>query len=208
MALAQPKDDLFDLAFEAIAEARHVELPSVLERCTTEDQLAWVRQWPGEHYRLLAALMKTLAPALVVEVGTFTGMGALSMLAPDGAARVVTYDIVDWSSVPGSLLRPEDFATGRIEQRLGDLSDGTFFAKEAELLAEADFIFVDGPKDGRFEANFFGKLLPVLGKKRQVVMVDDIHFTNMVQLWMSLPVTKLDVTSFGHWSGTGLMLVP
>jgi hypothetical protein len=29
----------------------------------------------------------------------------------------------------------------------------------------------------------------------------------MVDLWRRIPYPKLDATSFGHWSGTGLVLV-
>lgn len=208
MALPEPPGPLFELALAAFAEARLMDLSHLLDRCMHDDQREWVLRWPGEHYRLLAGLVRVLSPELVVEVGTFTGMGSLAMLAGEPRTRVVTYDIAEWRSIPGSLLREDDFRDSRLEQRLGDLSSDEYFTEQADLLASADFLFVDGPKDGRFEKIFFEKALPVLGRKRQVMMADDIHFLNMVELWMSLPVHKLDVTSFGHWSGTGLMLVP
>ncbi|HET9059463.1 MAG TPA: hypothetical protein VFN61_06040 [Acidimicrobiales bacterium] len=207
MALPEPDEELLDIALAAFSEARRTDLSLLLDRCTNDDQRSWVLQWPGEHYRLLTALVKILSPTLVVEVGTFTGMGALAILQGSPSTRVVTYDIIDWRSIPGSLMREEDFADGRLEQRLGDLSQDGFFSSEQDTLADAEFLFVDGPKDGRFESVFFSKVIPVLVGKRHVLMADDIHFINMVSLWMSLPVTKLDVTSFGHWSGTGLMMV-
>src|SRR5271154_191680 len=35
--------------------------------------------WPGEHYKLLAALVGVLTPKIVIEIGTATGMSALTM---------------------------------------------------------------------------------------------------------------------------------
>lgn len=36
-------------------------------------------------------------------------------------------------------------------------------------------------------------------------MLDDIRFLNMWRLWRSIRSPKLDATSFGHWSGSGLV---
>ena len=38
-----------------------------------------------------------------------------------------------------------------------------------------------------------------------IVMFDDIRLLNMIEQWRALPRPKLDLTSFGHWSGTGLV---
>ena len=42
--------------------------------------------------------------------------------------------------------------------------------------------------------------------RRQLLVIDDIRVVSMVELWQNLPIAKLDVTSFGHWSGTGLAI--
>jgi hypothetical protein len=42
--------------------------------------------------------------------------------------------------------------------------------------------------------------------RRRVVVFDDIRVLPMLQLWRDLPFPKLDATSLGHWSGTGLLL--
>ncbi len=36
-------------------------------------------------------------------------------------------------------------------------------------------------------------------------MFDDIRLMNMVEIWNNLAKPKLDLTSFGHWAGTGLV---
>jgi predicted O-methyltransferase YrrM len=199
-----PSERLLDLALAAAGKARSMHLSEVAERVVPAERAA-VSRFPGEHYALLAALAELERPAVAVEVGTFTGMGALALrshLPPE--SRVVTYDVLEWSAFADTLLRAGDFGS-RFEQRLGDLSDRDYFDGEVELLRSARLIFIDGPKDGRFEPTFLEWLLPQLAGSGAIVVLDDIRVLNMVDLWRRLPVPKLDITSFGHWTGTGLL---
>lgn len=192
---------LFDLALQAADRAKGVDL-SALAR-GDEDAGRLLNLWPGEHYRFLAALVNVLGPDLVVEVGTSTGLGALAMastLAP--GARLVSFDVVPWDALPGTLLRDDDF--GVIEQRLGDLADGEVYAAHADLLGRADLIFLDGPKDGRFEPVVHRRLKETV-KPGALLVYDDIRLLTMVELWRSIGDPKFDATSLGHWTGTGLV---
>jgi hypothetical protein len=38
-----------------------------------------------------------------------------------------------------------------------------------------------------------------------IVIFDDIRLMSMVYIRRSIDKPKLDITSFGHWSGTGLV---
>lgn len=200
-----PNDRLLDLALAMATRARRIDLGWLADRAGP-DERRYVNHWPGEHYRLLAAAVQELRPRLVVEIGTFTGLSALAMtscLPPGG--RIVSYDIAAWSTFADTALTAGDFHTG-LEQRLGDLSDPAFFAAEQETLAAADLVLLDGPKDGRFEPRFLDLFLPLLQGRDTVLVIDDIRFINMLQMWRDLPHPKLDVTSFGHWTGTGLVV--
>lgn len=200
-------DDLVDLALRAATRARAMDLSRVAARATDALSGQLVGHWPGEHYRLLGGLAQELRPVLAIEVGTYTGMGALSLLegvGPEG--RVLTYDVVPWHRFPGTLLRQADF-DGRIEQRVLDLQDGRSFAAELPALREAELLFVDGPKDGRFEPRLMSRLVGALRGSGTVVVLDDIRLMAMVRLWRELPLARLDVTSFGHWSGTGMCVL-
>lgn len=42
-------------------------------------------------------------------------------------------------------------------------------------------------------------------KTAPIVMFDDIRLWNMLAIWWRLDRPKLDLTSFWHWSGTGLV---
>ena len=78
----------------------------------------------------------------------------------------------------------------------------------AQRFAEADLIFLDGPKDGYFEARFLANLLSMKLQPHALLVLDDIRLWNMLRIWRDLPPPKLDMTSFGHWSGTGFVEIP
>ena len=118
--------------------------------------------------------------------------------------RVTTFDLIPWCSIPFSVLRQQDFGP-RLEQRLGDLADPGFFAENEDVLADADMVFVDAAKDGVFEYRFLPRLLALRPARPQLVVLDDVRVLPMLNLWRELPLPKLDIASFGHWSGTGLI---
>lgn len=162
--------------------------------------------WPGEHYKLLAGLVLALKPRLVVEIGTATGLSALAMmryLPPE--SRLVTFDIIDWQSYPGQHLRSEDFAAGRLVQYVDDLSQSAVAQRYHEVLKGADMIFIDAAKDRVMERKFVTNFRRVPFERKPLLVFDDIRVWNMLRIWQELPFPKLDVTSFGHWSGTGLV---
>jgi predicted O-methyltransferase YrrM len=195
-----PSDELVGLALAAAQAARCLRLDRIADRCASPLEASWVNHWPGDHYRFLAALGTVMDAGQIVEVGTFTGMGTLALAAC--RADVRTYDVVPWDAFANTLFRSDDF-DGHIDQRVGDLADAAFFAEEAGSLRAASVIFIDGPKDGTFEPAFLSRLLPTL-RRGQVLVFDDIRTLPMLRFWRELPLAKLDVTSFGHWSGTGL----
>lgn len=200
----RPNAELVDLLLAAATRARGVTLRELEARCSPQEA-AWVRRWPGEHYRLLAALVEVLQPAVVVEIGTFKGQGALALAAGSATTKVITYDIVPWQEFPDTALRAADFHSGRIEQRIGDLGQISYLARQEDALRSADLVFFDGPKDGEWEQFACTEILSRLVDRQRLVVFDDICLLAMVQLWRDLPYAKLDATSFGHWSGTGLM---
>jgi predicted O-methyltransferase YrrM len=200
-----PSDYLIDLALRVAQEAWHTELPD-LSRRVPADGNDFTRIWPGEHYRLLAALVKLLQPKRVAEVGTFCGLSALALkkFLPS-AGKIATFDIVPWDSLSDTSLRQEDFEDDRLRQQIGDLSDAAVFESYRSLIQETELLFVDGPKDGVFERKLLQQLETVDFHKPLLVVMDDIRFWNMLAIWQDIGRPKLDLTSFGHWSGTGLV---
>jgi predicted O-methyltransferase YrrM len=197
-----PSERLLDIALQAVADARSIDLRWLAER----DPTAFANVWPGEHYKLLAALVALLRPTNIVEIGTATGASALAMkstLRED--AKIVTFDVVAWQAVPSAVLRDSDFADGRLEQRQDDLSTPTGWRANAELLRGAQFIFLDALHDGVQERSFLRGFEEVGLAAAPVLMLDDIRLWRMLSFWQDIERPKLDLTSFGHWSGTGLV---
>ncbi|MDP9991748.1 putative O-methyltransferase YrrM [Variovorax boronicumulans] len=201
---ARPSRRLMDIALKAVSVAIDVALPIYEGRASREPH--WFDTWPGEHYRLLAALVRTLKPKTVIEIGTFTGMGTLALaqeLQPSGT--LTTFDLLAWNSFADTWLAPADFSEGRVRQVLHDISTPGGIEPHRALFESADLIFVDGPKDGRTEADILVNLSTLNLSRDAVVVFDDIRVVNMIDIWRRVAQPKMDLTSFGHWSGTGLI---
>jgi predicted O-methyltransferase YrrM len=201
----RPSERLVDVALGSIQAARQISVSSLGTRVPSGIQYAEV--WPGEHYKLLAGLVRHLGAKSIVEIGTATGLSALTLLLelPSGG-RVTTFDVVPWKEyVDGTVLTDGDFGDGRLVQVVDDLQSPTVVQKHLETLENADFIFIDAAKDGVMEQRFIDNLKPLRFKNAPIVMFDDIRVWNMLAIWRRLDRPKLDLTSFGHWSGTGLV---
>lgn len=198
-------DFLLELATQAASSACDIEL-DIGNKENSDYPLFNI--FPGEHYRLLAALANALKAKKIVEVGTFTGMGSLALLAGSQDSELITFDVLPWDDPSfATHLRAEDFKAngGRVSQEIADLADLSVFERYRNVLEEADMIFLDGPKNDLFEYAFARNLSLLENHKKRLLVVDDIHFVNMIDLWQSVRSPKLDLTSFGHFSGTGLI---
>jgi predicted O-methyltransferase YrrM len=191
---AKPNRELIELSLKAIQQAIDVDLSFL--------QNSYANLWPGEHYRLLAAFCQALNPSLVIEIGTATGLSALSML-PFFSGKLITYDIKEWHTYPDTVLKPADF--GRLEQVVGDLGDEAFFKTQKNLIQKAEFIFIDASHDGALEKTILERLEKVPFEKAPILFFDDIRVWTMLKMWREIAHPKLDLTSFGHWSGTGIV---
>jgi len=200
-----PGEYLIDLALRAAHEASKTQLPELSARVDPGSH-DFVPVWPGEHYRLLAALVRILQAKRVIEIGTFRGLSALALkqFLPAGG-KITTFDLIPWDAIPDTALRAEDFADARLRQEIADLSDPVAIERHRVLLQETELLFMDGPKDGVFERKFLQQLETVHFQNPLLLVLDDIRFWNMLATWHAIARPKLDLTSFGHWSGTGLV---
>ena len=196
---SRPSDRLVSLAVRTAARAQKLELTELAKRAG-----AVVNNWPGEHYRLVAALVAELGAKNVVEIGTYQGTASLAMfsqLPADG--RMTTFDVIPWPEIKPPMLRESDFADGRLKQEIADLQDFATMEKYRAVFQGADFIFVDAAKDGVMEQRFIENFRRLGLPKGPVVMFDDIREWKMLRIWNDITEPKLDITSFGHWTGSG-----
>lgn len=168
--------------------------------------------FPGDHYRLLSGILSVLDNSYslrsIVDIGTHYGTGTRVMLDYAPEAKVTTFDVTAWDKFPTTYLTESDFASngGRLTQHLDDLHYEDAFDKHKQLLVDADFIMCDGPKDGIFERSFLTKLSSIsFTTKPRFLFLDDIRFASEMPLWRHIQSPKADLTSFGHFSGSGLV---
>ncbi len=205
--VSQPTKRLIDLALAAASGARDYDLREVSARLPSAPYFPDI--WPGEHYRFLAAMIKLLDPKQVVEIGTFAGLSAISMLhAMPAGTHLDTFDVVPWDQISSTVLRAQDFEDGRLVQHVSDLQDAKAAQQHAVVLRNADFLFIDAAKDGVMEAVFLQRFAEIGLKPGAILCFDDIRMWKMLKTWREIRQPKLDVTSFAHWSGTGLVEWP
>jgi predicted O-methyltransferase YrrM len=195
---------LIQLGLEAAKAAAATDLTEISKRIG-KGEVNYIDIFPGEHYQLLGAVVKLLQPKLVVELGTHLGYSSLCMkhfLPEDG--KLVTFDVIPWNQFSSTILKSTDFDS-RLEQCIDDVTDAATFEKYQSLFENADIIFMDALKDGVQEYQFLANFAKVKFKKKCLFVFDDIRLWNMLEIWHTMEKPKLDLTSFGHWSGTGFV---
>ena len=104
----------------------------------------------GEHYRLVPLIINLIKAKKVIEIGTYRGASAKSIIN-NTAAFLKTFDIIKWDDFNSSYLSNDDFNSGLLRQSISDLSLDIEFEKHSIEFLDADFIFIDGPKNYKFE---------------------------------------------------------
>lgn len=195
---------LLELSLSAAKLASQISLKHISSRMQCAPYYPDV--WPGEHYKLLSALVRIMAPKLVIEIGTYTGLSALAMrdaLPADG--RLITFDIVPWNSLHDTVLVESDFTDGKLIQYTDDVTNAEGYNALSGLFEQAELIFIDAAKDFEMERRIVRLLSQTKFERSPIVVFDDIRLWPMLKLWRDIDRPKLDLTSFGHWSGTGLI---
>ena len=197
----RPTARIIDLALAAASRARELHFDSPVF-----SRYPLFNVWPGQHYRFPAGLVAELQPRLIVEIGTFTGLSSLAMRSqlPAGG-RIVTFDLVPWDQIQTTALTPADFQDGGMEQRITNLMEWPGIEENRSLLENADFIFIDAAKDGSGERILLEHFRKLNFKNKPILAFDDIRLWKMLQIWDEIPEPKMDVSSFAHWTGTGLV---
>jgi hypothetical protein len=152
-----------------------------------------------EIYKLLAYISKKLAGGVVSDVGTFRGSSALA-LSYNENVQVDTFDTTNHiMKVDGT--KTITYRTN-ISRKI--VSGQAVISKIAESLVVV--LDID-PHDGVEEAKFVTKLMQYGFKG--LLVVDNIKIgIGMQAFWDNVPATlkKIDVTSLGHWVGTGIIV--
>ena len=100
-------------------------------------------------------------------------------------------------------------AVGTAPEAAIDLPNVEFRVKNAledgDQLLASPLILLDTYHDGVFEQEMYDFLSR--NNYTGLLLLDDIHVNPaMQQFWSGVSHTKLDLTTWGHWSGTGLVV--
>lgn len=146
-----------------------------------------------DHYRLLTHLSFYFNDSVLIDIGTRSGASALA-LGRNKSNKVYSFDIRECGSG----------CHENIEYHTCDLVETPSFWP---LIFSAPFISLDTEHDGIFERWFLTKLREYSFKG--ILYLDDIDvdtFPEMKIFWNEITETKIDITKYGHFSGSGLVL--
>lgn len=199
----QEELDLAQLCLKIGIDSLNRDLRFLANRARNRNDQKTLARWRGEHYKFLTELSIQIQPNLVVEIGTHRGIGSLALM--QGSNLVVTYDIFPWNVFPDTALNSDDFGYS-LRQIVQDLSDENSWRSNLAIISSADIVFLDGPKNAIFEKRILPKLL-ASQKHDSLLIIDDIRFLNMRELWEKIIMPKFDATSVAHYSGTGVVRI-
>jgi predicted O-methyltransferase YrrM len=195
-------ESFFAKVIESVALARATKREKYIAESQKDEHF---NIYPGEHYKLLSALVEIFSVSQSFEIGSFRGLGTLALLGSDTKSRsVITNDLIPFEEFD-SVIPEKMFQNDSITQLIGNLLEDSFFLNSESHLKTSDLIFLDGPKDGLFEYQMLKRLASLQFPNTRLLIIDDINFANMISLWRSIASPKIDLTSFGHWSGTGIV---
>ena len=142
-----------------------------------------------EHYCMLAAIVNIISNENVVDIGTYQGCSALEMAANPNV-NVISYDITNRLKK----LPKEDNIEYKVENLI-----------RTKKIPETRIIMFDVDPHDAIQEPLFMELFKSFGYKG-LIICDDIHLTtHMNDWWNSIENEKIDISSIGHHSGTGLI---
>lgn len=145
-----------------------------------------------EHYRLLKYFAKNIG-GHIVEIGTHCGTSAVA-LATATEHDVITYDISDVKENDLSHIKNLTF-------RLCEFTDDVDYK---EKILNSKMIFIDAPHTGEFEQMCYDWL--VENNYKGITIWDDIHLNEEMKIfWNGVEQNKMDVSDYGHITGTGII---
>jgi predicted O-methyltransferase YrrM len=172
-----------------------------------------VQEPPGkEHYYFLASIGLQIKDSKIMELGTHHGRSAYTLYygnrVNNSNNQITTYDI-------NRIIIDGIFDNTTINYKIEDLFDPVIREQNRDAILSSDIIFIDiDPHEGVLEYDMY--LWLKQNNYAGLILFDDVHLgpghmgvttgNSMQQFWDKIEDQyKLDFTSVGHWSGTGLV---
>jgi hypothetical protein len=174
-------------------EINSIELIELSELIINEEHKGYFLGDSGkEHYKLISFFSTLFNDCNLLDIGTYKGNSSLAM-SYNIRNHVHSFDIENHLELKQ---HPDN-----INFYLDDVMKN----KYQDLILSSPFILVDTFHDGSFETQFHTYLTRI--GYQGYLMLDDIKLnSDMISYWNSIQEEKYDVSQFGHWSGTGLVI--
>ena len=144
-----------------------------------------------EHYRLLIYISHLYENQTLLDVGTYHGSSALA-LGMNPLNQLKSFDLLRQPEI-------DHINESNIEFKLENILENN-----DELILSAPFIMLDTDHEGPFEYAFYNHLKKI--NYKGLLFLDDINLNDpMKEFWNHIVEEKYELTSKGHWSGTGIV---
>lgn len=157
------------------------------------DMQQWFHLESGkEHYRLLMHLTYCFDGIQIADIGTYRGASAIA-LAQNPNNKIYSLDVGVFRN---------DIPYGNIEFNIGDyITDQSI----QNRILESKVIFLD--VDHLYTNEIWLYNFLVEKNWNGIMLCDDIHLNDeMKRFWNEVNHEKYDITQYGHFSGTGIIL--
>ena len=145
-----------------------------------------------EHYRLLIYISYLYENQILLDVGTYQGSSALA-LGMNPSNQIKSFDLIQQPEI-------NYINESNIEFKIENILENN-----NELILSAPFIMLDTDHDGPFEYAFYNHLKKI--NYKGLLFLDDINLNDpMKGFWNHITEEKYELTSKGHWSGTGITI--
>lgn len=163
-----------------------------------------IRGPPGkEHYFFLASVGLQVKECKIIEFGTHHGRSAYTLYYGNRINNnqniITTYDIYH-------IIIDGIFDDTTIQYKIENLFDPDLREQNRDTILSSDIIFIDiAPHEGVLEYDMYLWLKE--NDYNGIILLDDIYYGHgMQQFWDKIENQyKLDLTTVGHHSGTGLV---
>jgi hypothetical protein len=148
-----------------------------------------------EHYKLLSYIASYMNKDLpIIDIGTYFGFSAAALNFYGN--KVITYDVCDWIPDEEISIKKNENIQMKIMNCINDMDD----------ISKSEFIVLDiDPHNGDEEGVIMKALLD--NGFKGILLLDDIKLNeDMLKFWNDIELPKIDITSVGHWSGTGIVI--
>ena len=156
-----------------------------------------------QEYRLYSYLSTFFTNITILDIGTLNGRSAVA-LSHNETNTVISYDIEDHVKNSNHSLYSKRNIRFNIKNVLEDLNE--------DLIKKTKIVMIDIDHYGTVELEILDKLKEL--NFSGIILLDDITKHPdpkinqcMKTLWDSVQETKYDFTKYGHWSGTGVIVM-